>query len=82
MRCMGGCEVMDKPSYSIYFPTDEQLQIAVNKLNACKRLREQVSQSVLGHEVVETDWILFDEMLTMEYNRMQSLLKVLEERAG
>ena len=82
MRCMGGCEVMDKPSYSIYFPTDEQLQIAVNKLNACKRLRERVSQSVLGHEVVEKDWILFDEMLTMEYNRMQSLLKLLEERAG
>lgn len=73
---------MNKVSYSIYFPNVEQLQAVIDKLNAYKALRAKVSEEVIGHVAAEEDWILFDEMLTMDYKRMIALLKVLEERAG
>ena len=73
---------MTKPSISIYFPDDENLQTTLNKLIAYKKTRAQVSEKVLGHVVSDADWIIFDEILTMDYKRLQDLLKILDERAG
>ena len=73
---------MTKLSISIYFPDDENLQTTLNKLIAYKKTRAQVSEKVLCHVVSDADWIIFDEILTMDYKRLQDLLKILDERAG
>lgn len=62
-------------------PLDEVSHFG-KKIDEVRELREKISASVLGHVVKEPDWILFDDALTHEYDRMVKLLKVLDERAG
>lgn len=82
MRCMGGCEVMEKTVYDINFEDAERCEQFGKRVAALRDIRGQISRKVLGHDIEEEDWIFFDDMLTLEYKRMQSLLKLLEERAG
>lgn len=73
---------MSKDSISFYYPDSESLQKTLDRLKAYRKARADVSMKVLGHAVTESDWILLDEMLEMDYKRMVKLLLVLDERAG
>ena len=66
----------------IDYPTREGVDKAVSKFGQIRHLRDEIDMRVLGHTTDTAGWILFDDMLSMEYTRLQELLKVLEERAG
>ena len=66
----------------IEYPTREGVDKAVSKFGQIRDLRDEIDMRVLGHTTDTAGWILFDDMLTMEYTRLQTLLKALEERAG
>ena len=66
----------------IEYPTREGVDKAVSKFGQIRHLRDEIDIRVLGHTTDTAGWILFDDMLTLEYTRLHELLKVLEERAG
>ena len=66
----------------ISFPSEERLKSAVWKLEHVKKIKKDVVKKVLGHDAVDADWIIFDDMLSRQYDDMKKLLKMLDERAG
>ena len=69
-------------SFKISCPSEEHLNTLKQHFENYKETRDAVSRKVLGHNVEESGWLLFDEVLIHEYERMVKLLKVLDERAG
>lgn len=62
-------------------PADEVSKFD-KKLDEVRELRAEICISALGHVVKEPDWIIFDDALTNEYERLSELLRVLDEKAG
>ena len=73
---------MNKTVYDIVFDDVDRCEAFTNRVAALREIRGQISRKVLGHDIDDEPWIFFDDILTLEYKRMQSLLKLLEERAG
>lgn len=69
-------------SFQISCPDEEHLETLKMHFDDYKQARDEVARRILGHTVKEEGWILFDEVLIREYDRMVKLLKVLDERAG
>lgn len=57
----------------------EGFEIRIQKI---REIRARIGYTVLGHEVDEEDWMLYDDMLNHEYNHMMALLTLLDEKAG
>ena len=66
----------------IEYPSREGVDKAVSKFGQIRHLRNQIDQKVLGHTTNSEGWILFDDMLASEYSRLQTLLKLLDQRVG
>lgn len=60
----------------------ELMEAAEAKARRIQEMRCAVCNGVLGHEVQEQPWEIFDDMLTLEYDHLVKLLHVLDERAG
>ena len=73
---------MEEHKYCIHFPNEQCRDKTVMKLEACARAREKITKSVLGHRLTEPEWIVFDDCLSMAYDKMLATLKVLDEKAG
>ena len=73
---------MTEHTFEISCPSREHLDTLILHYEQYREVREEISRKVLGHQVDEPGWLLFDEVLIHEYDRMIKLLKVLEERAG
>lgn len=66
----------------IPFESAKDMDRCLMKFDSVKVLHHRVARQVLGHDINDADWIVFDDMLTMEYDRLTALLKVLDEKAG
>jgi hypothetical protein len=52
------------------------------RFDQVKAKRQEAAIRVLGHPVDDADWLIFDDVLSEEYDRMVKLLRLLDERAG
>ena len=69
-------------TFEIPVPDKASLDRLVSKFESMKREHQIVARRVLGHSVADEDWIVFDDILTAEYERFRELLKLLDEKAG
>lgn len=68
--------------FGIRVPDTESWTKLAEKFDSVKAQRQEVSLRVLGHNVEDPNWLIFDDLLNEEYDRMIKLLKLLDEKAG
>ena len=73
---------MSEWKYAIYFPGEECRDKTVANLERCARLHAEISKKALGHKIVEPEWLVFDDCLSLAYDQMQKTLAMLDEKVG
>jgi hypothetical protein len=64
--------------FGVRCPSDEKWNSFARRFDKIKAMRQDVSTRVLGHQVNDDDWMIFDEMLDREYSEMKRLLTLLD----
>ena len=69
-------------AFEIPVPDQDTWDRIARKFDDVRAAHLKVSRRVLGHAVAEADWLIFDDILTLEYDRLVALMKLLDEKAG
>ena len=69
-------------AFEIPVPDQETWDRVARKFDEVRQAHRTVARRVLGHATIEEDWLIFDDILTLEYERFMALLKLLDEKAG
>lgn len=72
---------MDK-WFGVQVPSQQEWDCLAKKFDRCKEQRQAVARKVLGHSVLDDDWLIFDDLLEKDYVGMCKLIKLLDEKAG
>ncbi len=66
--------------FGVRCPSEEKWNMFARKFDSVKALRQDIAKKVLGHEVDDQDWMIFDAMLSEEYTKMKSLLASMDDK--